>query len=137
MLPTFFRRGEFGDLLDRVFESPLEIERGRGFYPRVDIHEDKENVYVEADLAGLEQKDIKVEVDDDNVLKLSGEREYKKESENKNCHRVERQYGRFERSFALGQNVEADKAKAEFKNGELKLTIPKKAEKKPRTIEIK
>ncbi|MDR1453904.1 MAG: Hsp20/alpha crystallin family protein [Candidatus Margulisbacteria bacterium] len=137
MLPTLFRRGDFGDLLDRVFESPLEIERGRGFYPRVDIHEDEDNVYVEADLAGLDQKDIKIEVDEDNVLKLAGEREYKKEDGNKNYHRVERQYGRFERSFALGQNVEADKTKAEFKNGELKLTIPKKAEKKPRAIEIK
>ncbi|GBR75835.1 alpha-crystallin-type small heat shock protein [Candidatus Termititenax persephonae] len=137
MLPTLFRRGDFGDLLDRIFDSPLESERGRGFYPRVDIHEDKDNVYVEADLAGLEQKDIKVEVDEDNVLKLSGEREYKQEDENKNYYRVERQYGHFERSFALGQNVEAGGAKAEFKNGELRLTIPKKADKKPRTIEIK
>jgi HSP20 family protein len=134
MLPTLMRRGEWGDLMDRFFDSALDGERG--FYPRVDIHEDKDNVYIEADLAGMEQKDLKIEIDEDNVLKLAGERNYKQEIDQKNFYRLERQYGKFERRFALGQNIDTGAVKAEFKNGELKLIVPKKAEKKPKTIEI-
>ncbi|MDR1997219.1 MAG: Hsp20/alpha crystallin family protein [Candidatus Margulisbacteria bacterium] len=139
MLPGLIRRGDFGDLLERFFDNPLDghAEHNWGFYPKVDIHEDKDNVYVEADLAGLEQKDIKIEINEDNVLRLAGERSFKKETDQKNFYRLERQYGSFERRFALGQNIDADAVKAEFKNGELKLIVPKKAGKKARTIEIK
>ncbi|MDR2431438.1 MAG: Hsp20/alpha crystallin family protein, partial [Candidatus Margulisbacteria bacterium] len=83
--------------MEKFLDGALDghTERGWNFYPRVDIHEDKDNVYIEADLAGLEQKDIKIEIDEDNVLKLAGERDYKKEIDQKNFYRLERQYGKF------------------------------------------
>jgi HSP20 family protein len=134
MLPTIFRN-DLGGVLDRWFD-PFDLGTEVVSFPKVDIHEDKDHVYVKADLPGMKAEDIKVEVNDENVLTISGERKFEKELERKDCYRVERQYGSFERRFRLGQNVDGTNVKAEYKHGELKLTIAKKEEKKPRTITI-
>jgi HSP20 family protein len=78
--------------------------------------------------------DISVE---NNVLTLSGERKFEKKTEGDNYHRVERSYGSFTRSFTLPQNVTADGAQADFDNGVLRVTLPKREETKARKIEIK
>jgi HSP20 family protein len=101
----------------------------------VDIKEDENNIIVEADLPGLEKKDINVHVEN-NTLSISGAREVKKEEKEKGWHRSERQYGKFERSFYLGENVDSQKIKAEFDKGVLKISVPKKEEAKPKAIDI-
>lgn len=133
MLPTIFRTQDMGGLMDRWFDAFDDVAVK---YPQVDVHEDKENVYVRADLPGIKTEDMKVEVDESGILSIRGERKVEKEFDRNSCYRLERQYGSFERRFRLGQNVDGTNIKAEYKHGELKLTIPKKEEKKPRTIAI-
>jgi HSP20 family protein len=128
-----FRAQDMGGLMERWFDA---FDGTVSCYPQVDIHEDKDHVYVKADLPGMKVEDIKIEVDDNNVLSISGERKSEKEIDRKDFYRTERQYGSFERRFRLGQNVDGTNIKAEYKHGELKLTIPKKEEKKPKAITI-
>lgn len=108
------------------------------FTPRVDVTEDNENLYVEADLPGVEKKDVKVSVVGD-VLTISGEKKKESRDENKNYYRLERTSGSFSRSFTLPAEIHADKIGAEFKEGVLKVTLPKTEEAKivERQIEIK
>ena len=108
------------------------------FTPRVDVTEDNENLYVEADLPGVEKKDVKVTVVGD-VLTISGEKKKEARDENKNYYRLERTSGSFSRSFTLPAEIHADKIGAEFKDGVLKVTLPKTEEAKivERQIEIK
>jgi HSP20 family protein len=82
----------------------------------------------------IEDVDVSIE---NNVITISGERKFEKKDESENYHRVERSYGTFTRSFTLPRNVVSDEAKAEFKNGILRVTLPKKEEAKARKIEIK
>ena len=133
MLPVMFRNQDMGGLMDRWFDA---FDDGAVKYPQVDVHEDKDNVYVRADLPGIKTEDIKVEVDESGILSIRGERKVEKEFDRNSCYRIERQYGSFERRFRLGQSVDGDNIKAEYKHGELKLTIPKKEEKKPKAITI-
>ena len=130
MLPVLFRTAAMSDLMNRCFDSDDNCDWGT---------EDKDNVYVYADLPGVKPEDIKVEVDESGILSIRGERKVEKEFDRNSCYRIERQYGSFERRFRLGQSVAGDNIKAEYKHGELKLTIPKKEEKKPKaiTIEVK
>lgn len=133
MLPTIFRTQGMDGLMERWFDAFDDVGVK---YPQVDVHEDKDNVYVRADLPGIKTEDIKVEVDESGILSIRGERKVEKEFDRNSCYRLERQYGSFERRFRLGQNVDGTNIKAEYKHGELKLTIPKKEEKKPKTIAI-
>ena len=108
------------------------------FTPRVDVTEDNENLYVEADLPGVEKKDVKVSVVGD-VLTISGEKKKESRDENKNYYRLERTSGSFSRSFTLPAEIHGEKIGAEFKDGVLKVTLPKTEEAKivERQIEIK
>jgi HSP20 family protein len=117
------------------FESREEIVRG-AWSPSVDIIEGKEEIAIEAELAGMNIEDVDVSIEN-NVITISGERKFEKKDESENYHRVERSYGTFTRSFTLPRNVVSDEAKAEFKNGILRVTLPKKEEAKARKIEIK
>ena len=92
--------------------------------------------YIDADLPGLDKKDIAINIEN-NVLTLSGSRDDKREEKKKGYYRLERQTGRFERSFHLGENVDYSKANAEFEKGVLKVVIPKKEEAKPKQLDIK
>jgi HSP20 family protein len=104
--------------------------------PNVDIYEEKDHLVLEAELPGMNRDDFDISVEN-NVLTLSGERKFEKKTEGDNYHRVERSYGSFTRSFTLPQNVTADGAHAEFDNGVLRVTLPKREETKARRIEIK
>ena len=104
--------------------------------PALDVSEDENNVYVVADLPGVEEKDVKLNFQN-GILTLSGEKQEEKETRGKNFHRVERSYGSFSRSISLPGEVNAEKATAGYKNGVLRVTLPKKGEAKPKEITIK
>jgi HSP20 family protein len=103
--------------------------------PSVDIFEDKEHLILEAELPGMRREDFEISVEN-NVITLSGERKFEKKTEGDNYHRVERSYGSFTRSFTLPQTVTADGATADFDNGVLRVSLPKREETKARRIEI-
>jgi len=103
--------------------------------PRVDVRESDKEIVIDAELPGIEQKDIKVNVAN-NVLTISGERTEEKKEEKKGYSHIERHYGKFERSFGLPETVSADKISAAFKNGVLTLTLPKSEKAKPKEIGI-
>lgn len=109
---------------------------GSTFKPRVDIFEDDKNVYVQAELSGIKKEDIKVTVNDDNVLTISGEKKYEKKSETEATLRTERSYGQFMRSFILPDNLDKNTITAKFENGVLNLSIPKIEPPAPKEIEI-
>lgn len=104
--------------------------------PLTDIKEDKDNYFVMLDLPGVSKNDVKVSYAD-GQLSISGERKQEKESKDSKFHRVERAYGRYYRSFTLPQQVREDKIEAEFKDGQLTVTVPKAEAAKPKELEIK
>lgn len=103
--------------------------------PSVDIYEDKDRLILEAELPGMNREDFEISVEN-NVITLRGERKFEKKTEGDNYHRVERSYGSFLRSFTLPQTVTADGATADFDNGVLRVSLPKREETKARKIEI-
>ena len=142
MLPTILRKRGYGrpgfdDFNERFFFGPpaWNREAETTWAPRTDIHENENEVLLDIELPGLEKSDIKVEVKD-GVLTVSGERTRENESKDENCHRLERHYGRFERTFTLSDAIEADKVSAEYKNGVLGLQLPKAEKAKPKEIEV-
>ena len=109
---------------------------GRGAWnPSVDIYENKDQIVLEAELPGMKQEDFELTVEN-NVITLRGERRFEKFDDADNYHRVERSYGAFTRSFTLPQTVSAEGATAEYQNGVLRVTLPKREETKSRRIEI-
>ncbi len=109
---------------------------GRGAWaPSVDIYENKDQIVLEAELPGMKQEDFDLAIEN-NVITLRGERRFEKTDETDNYHRVERSYGAFTRSFTLPQSVSADDARAEYSNGVLRVTLPKREEAKTRRIEV-
>lgn len=110
---------------------------GRGAWaPSVDIYENKDQIVLEAELPGMKQDEFDLSIEN-NVITLRGERKFEKTDETDNYHRVERSYGSFTRSFTLPQTVSAEGATAEYTNGVLRVTLPKREETKARRIEIK
>lgn len=108
----------------------------KGFTPAVDIYETKNDVIVEAPLAGVDIKDVDIAIEND-VLTIKGETKKESEVEEKNYYRKEVRSGSFFRSIALPAHVIADKAKAESVDGMLKITVPKAPSAKPKTIKVK
>ena len=104
--------------------------------PLTDIYEDKDNYIIKADLPGLKKDDVKISYTDDQ-LEICGERAQEKETKDAKWHRVERSFGKYYRSFTLPKEIKQDNIKAEFKDGQLAITIPKAEEVKPKEIEIK
>jgi len=90
---------------------------------------------VKAELPGIEAKDVAVTIDN-NVLTLKGERRMEKEVKKENYHRMERAFGSFARSFALPTYVDAEKVRAEFKNGLLTINVPKRETAKTKAVEV-
>jgi HSP20 family protein len=103
--------------------------------PSVDIFENENEVVVKAELPGMDPKSIDVRLEN-NVLTLKGERHFEKEAKEENYHRVEREYGSFSRAFSLPMAVREDRITAEYKDGVLKILLPKKEEMKPKTIKV-
>jgi len=104
--------------------------------PLVDIVEDEKEYLIKAELPEVKKEDVKVTVEDD-VLTITGERKYEKEEKGKKYHRVERAYGSFERSFTLPEDADGSKVNAEFKDGILKVRLPKSEKAKPKAVEVK
>lgn len=104
--------------------------------PLVDITEDDKEYIVKAELPEVKKEEIKINVHDD-VLTISGERKYEKEEKGKKYHRVERAYGSYMRSFTLPEDADGSKISAEYKDGLLKVHLPKSEKAKPKAVEIK
>ena len=105
--------------------------------PSVDIVEKEKEFCIKADLPGVDAKDVSVTMDN-NVLTLAGERRLDKEVKKEHYHRVERSHGSFSRTFSVPNSVDADNIRAEFKDGLLTLTLPKKAPSNGiRNVEVK
>jgi HSP20 family protein len=124
------------DEVGRLFDDRL-FRQGEslGWTPAVDIFEDEEGLSLRFDLAGVEPKDVEIRFEN-GVLTIKGERKLEKEDRKENYHRVELSYGAFNRSFSLPGTVDAEKIKAESKNGVLSVHLPKKAEAKPKSIQV-
>jgi HSP20 family protein len=140
---------EFGSLaktindLNRVFQVPRFFSDeglvSGNWNPAVDVYEDQNGIVLEADLPGLKPGEFELSIEN-NVLTLKGERKFEKNaSENQgegNYHRVERSYGSFTRSFTLPSTVDVNNVAADFKEGVLKVTLPRREETKPRQIQV-
>lgn len=115
--------------------SEFVPSRSSGFVPAVDMYEEKDNVIVETQLAGIDPDKVSISIEND-VLCVKGESEKKSEVEDKNYYRKEIRRGSFYRSIPLPTHVDGDKASAIAEDGVLKISIPKAAETKPKTIKI-
>jgi len=120
------------DLLD---ESPRNGLTPSAWRPMTDVHESKDAYIFKSELPGFKKEDIKVEFSGD-TLTIRGERKKEEESADESCHRLERSYGGFERSFTIPKNVDAKKIDAALKDGVLMLSIPKIEEAKTKAIPI-
>src|SRR5690242_19919122 len=116
-------------------EGPEEALTTTSFAPPVDIYEDEHNITLKIEVPGIDEKDIDVRVEN-NTLTVTGERKIEKEEKEENFRRVERQYGSFTRTFTLPQTVDAENVAATYDKGVLKVTLPKKAEAKPKQIKV-
>ena len=128
--------------MDRLWGSFLEVgSRRRGeddteWYPSVDIAETKNVVVVKVELPGMDPKDIDVSLSD-GMLTIKGEKKQEREEKEENYHLVERSYGSFTRSVGLPKEVKHDKISASYKNGVLKIVLPKSEEAKQKEVKIK
>ncbi|HEY5913176.1 MAG TPA: Hsp20/alpha crystallin family protein [Verrucomicrobiae bacterium] len=141
MWPGFGRLTDLRDEIDRLFEAPLaELTRTSqilsGWTPALDLYEDKDNVYVRVELPGLKKEDIDLSLHNGS-LSVSGERKSEDTYKDAEVYRAERFYGKFQRTVTFPTPVAADKAKAEYRDGILTVTVPKAEEAKPKHIELK
>lgn len=105
------------------------------FTPAVDIYEDEQSITLKLDVAGIDEKDIDIKLEN-NTLSISGERKFEGEEKQENYRRVERHYGRFGRAFKLPQTVDNESVTAKYDKGVLKIRLIKKADAKPKQIKI-
>jgi len=138
--PNLGRLTDIRNEIDRLFDAPLEeLARGSqllsGWTPPLDLHEDKENIVVHAELPGMKKEEIDVSLHEGS-LSISGERKAEKEFEDAEVYRSERFVGRFQRTIALPEPVAADRIKAQYKDGILTITLPKTEEAKPKQIKV-
>ena len=108
---------------------------GGTWAPAVDIFEQDGNIVLKAEVPGIDAKDVDIRVEN-NMLTFRGERKFDDEVKHDSYHRVERSYGSFSRSFTLPSVVDTEKIRAEYKDGVLRVTLPKKEEAKPKQIAI-
>lgn len=120
---NFFQR--FDNLMPASFGSNALLK------PNVDIRENKKNYKVTIEVPGVEESDIKLELQD-GTLTVSGEKKYEKEDKDENTHFVERSYGSFRRVLSLPQDIDQDAIDAKFRNGVLTITVPRKQMAKPK-----
>lgn len=130
------------DDFNRIFSSAAprffgneEGLLGGAWAPGVDIYEDQNAIVLEADLPGLKPGDFNLSIEN-YKLTLTGERKFESERKSDNWHRVERSYGSFTRAFSLPSTVDVEEVNAEFKDGVLRVTLPKREEVKARQIQV-
>ncbi len=127
------------DRMNRFFSDALFRNTAEGttadWLPVVDIYEQGDSLVVQAELPGLRKDDVSVQVEN-SVLTLQGERRQEKSVKSEQYHRLERSFGRFTRSFSLPSGIDTKNIRAEFRDGILKVTLPKAEEAKPKKIEV-
>src|SRR5277367_6116619 len=134
---------EFSTLQDRMnrlfrdtyHEGGDESLTTSSFAPAVDVYEDEHNVTLKVEIPGIDEKDIDIRLEN-TTLTVHGERKIEKEEKEENYRRVERHYGAFTRTFTLPTTVDSEKVSANYDKGVLKITLPKKAEAKPKQIKV-
>jgi HSP20 family protein len=126
---------QFNRLFNESFRSHSEESALTTWAPAVDIYETANELVVKADLPDVNEKDIDVRVEN-NLLTIRGERKFEKSVSEENYLRVERTYGSFSRSFSLPNTVNPEAIGAEYKNGVLTVTLPKREESKPRQVKV-
>ncbi len=135
---------EFATLQDRINRVFRDSYSGQAedeslttsrFAPAVDVYEDEHNVTLKIEVPGVDEKDIDISLEN-NTLTVHGERKIEKEEKEENYRRVERQYGSFTRTFTLPTTVDSENVSANYDKGVLKISLPKKAEAKPKQIKV-
>jgi HSP20 family protein len=127
--------------MNRLFDGFFGTGRGgndvrsRRWIPPMDLVETEDHLVLRADLPGMSEDDIEIEIKD-NVLTVSGERKAEQEQRDEGYYRVERAFGSFSRSLSLPEGVSADQVKASFDKGVLEVEIPKPEERKPQRVQI-
>src|SRR5439155_27134641 len=121
----------FSDFFGRAFQE----QNLTTWAPAVDIYEGEHELVVKADLPDIKPEELDIRVEN-NILTIRGERKFEKKVDEKNYLRVERAYGSFARSFSLANTVNTEAIKAEYKDGVLTLSIPKREEAKPKQIKV-
>jgi HSP20 family protein len=130
--------GRFNRLFDDPFFRIGRMDDDSGldtWNPAVDLYEKDDHFMITAELPGVDKNDIKIDLKD-RLLTLSGERTYDNEVKEENYYRRERSYGKFQRAFTLPADVDSDKIKAEFKDGVLRIEVPKPEEQKAKQVTI-
>ena len=130
---TMMRR--MNDVFDDVQRGGIRFEVG-DFSPRVDIADDESALTIHAELPGIGKEDVKITVNEDNVLTIRGEKKREEKHEDKNYMRVERSYGSFTRSFALPDTVDSENISASFADGVLTISMAKREPAKPKELEV-
>ena len=134
----FSFRHQMNHLFNDVFRPVVRGDEGLSMwnqYPTVDIYDSDENIVITAELPGIDKKDIVIDVKD-GVLTLKGERSSDNEIKEEKYYCRERTFGKFERVFRLPADVDPEKISADYKDGILKIDIPKPEEKKPKQIAV-
>ena len=130
-------RREMDRLWDSFFEGQPTRRVGEGEWaPSLDISETKSDLVVKAEIPGIDPKDIDISLNE-NVLTIKGEKRQEKEEKEEGYHLVERSYGSFTRSIRLPREIQNEKINASYKNGVLKITLPKTEEAKKKEVKIK
>lgn len=126
---------QFNRIFNESFRNQPEESALTTWAPAVDIYETPNELVVKAELPDVNEKDIDVRVEN-NLLAIRGERKFEKSASEENYLRIERTYGAFSRSFSLPNTVNAEAIAAEYKNGVLTVTLPKREESKPRQVKV-
>lgn len=129
LLPEIVRSGFFDDV-----ELPQIFGRENKLMPDFDVAETEKAYTITGEIPGIEAKDLEVTLSD-NTLTIRGEKKREEEEKNEHFHRIEREYGSFSRGFRLPENVKTEALKADYKDGVLKITLPK-SEVKTKRIEL-
>src|SRR6201987_758688 len=122
-------------LFSDFFGRATQEQNLTAWAPAVDIYETEHELVVKADLPDVKPAELDIRVEN-NILTIRGERRFEKKVDEKNYLRVERTYGSFSRSFSLANTVNSEAIKADYKNGVLTLTVPKREEAKPKQIKV-
>jgi HSP20 family protein len=129
-------QNEMNRLFNNLFDAPTAHSTSRRWIPAMDLVETADHYVLRADLPGLSDEDVNVQLED-NVLTISGERETEQHIEQQGYYRLERAFGAFSRSLTLPEGIDAESIHAHFNRGVLEITIPKPEQKKPRQVQIK
>lgn len=135
----FVELDEIQQRLNRIFAdktAKTPADSFADFMPPVDIQETDNEFIVKADLPDVKKDDVKVHLQD-GVLAIEGERRQEKEEKGKRFHKIEREYGKFVRRFAMPTDIDPEKVRAEFKEGVLNVVLPKAPTAKPKMIDVK